>query len=83
MQSASLCSFFFALLSSKLPLSKDKSKLCSPSVNKTYNYRSMWEHKGINTSFQAEMIDTSFKLKDGKRNNIWDRIWDTNKGPCF
>lgn len=79
MQPAWLCSFFFALLSSKPPLSKNKSKLCSPSVNTTYNYRSMWEHKGINNNFQAEMRDTSFKLKDGKRNSIWD----TNRSLCF
>lgn len=57
--------FFFVLLSSKPRLSKNKSKLCSPSVNKTQNYRSMWDHKGINNSFQEIAFGTQFGTPTG------------------
>lgn len=76
-------SFLFTILFSKNLLSENKSKVCLLSLNNTCSYRSRWEHKGRNNSFQAEMSETSFKLKKGKRNSIWDTIWETSSTPCY
>lgn len=76
-------SFLFALLFSENLFSKNKPKVCSPSLSKTYSYRSRWEHKGRKKSFQAEMSEISFKLKEEKRNTIWDTIWDTSRMPWY
>lgn len=67
MQPASLCTVSCLLYYLPRTFSENNSKVCSPLLNKTYSYRSRWEHKGRENSFQAEMSETSFRLKEGKK----------------